>query len=41
MDSIEDLTAVNVLGDTIINAIKTIRKKQEVTGWNFDLRVFE
>ena len=31
MDSIEDLTAVDVLDDIIINAIKTIRKKKEAT----------
>ena len=28
MDSIEDLTAVNALGDIIINAINTIRKNK-------------
>ena len=29
MDSIEDLTAVNVLDDIIINAINTIRKNKK------------
>ena len=29
MDSIEDLTAVNVLDDIIVNAINTIRKNKK------------
>ena len=29
MDSIEDLTAVNILGDIIVNRVNTIRKNKK------------
>ena len=36
MDSIEDLTAVNILDDITVNDLNTIRKNK-----NLDLRIFE